>query len=286
MDNTIFGRYSPRDTFVHKVDSRSKILLLILLMVTIFLKFDNWSTNLIFSCFYLLLPILFMIISKVSLISLFSSLKSMWVLVIFLLIIYLFIPNPSYTHQIGNTIFYYDAIYQCGYILLRLVLMISFTMVLTSTSKPMDLTNAFEWYISPLKVIKFPAHEIAMVLSIALRFIPTILEESQRIMKAQESRGVDYKSKGLIRKIVALTSLIIPLFYSAFERSEELSNAMEARGYDPSFKRSKYNKLRFGYRDIISVLLIGTIFAGVLVLNINYKNLDLINLIFKVKLGW
>ena len=117
--------------------------------------------------------------------------------------------------------------------------MIALTMVLTSTTKPMDLTYAIEWYLTPLKLVKFPSHIVAMTLSIALRFIPTLLDETHRIMKAQASRGVDFDHGGLIKRLSAIVSLIIPLFVSAIGRSEELSNAMEARGYDPYGKRSR-----------------------------------------------
>ena len=119
----------------------------------------------------------------------------------------------------------------------------------------MDLTRGLEWGMTPLKAIKFPAHEIAMTISIALRFIPTILEETKRIMKAQESRGVDFVHGSIKNKFRAIISLIIPLFVSAIERSEELANAMEARGYDPKAKRTSFQKLKFHYNDLIGLLI-------------------------------
>ena len=139
-------------------------------------------------------------------------------------------------------------------------------MVLTSTTKPMDLTYGFEWYMTPLKLVKFPVHAVAMTLSIALRFIPTLLEESERIMKAQASRGVDFNRGGLGKRFKAIISLIIPLFVSAIDRSEELSNAMEVRGYDPRAKRTRYRVLRFGWRDLLAFLFVGALFAGIIVL--------------------
>ena len=165
---------------------------------------------------------------------------------------------------------------------MRLVLMLALTMVLTSTTKPMDMTYAFEWYMTPLKVVRFPAHEIAMTLSIALRFIPTLLDETERIMKAQASRGVDFNHGGLFKRFGAVIALIIPLFVSALERSEELANAMIVRGYDPRAKRTRYRLLRFSWRDIIAFLLIGGLFAGIIVLFVLDKKdnpLDLVNII-------
>ena len=169
-------------------------------------------------------------------------------------------------------------------------MMISLTMVLTSTTKPMDLTYAFEWYMTPFKIISFPVSEIAMTLSIALRFIPTLLDETDRIMKAQASRGVDFNHGRLGKRIKAIISLIIPLFVSAIERSEELSNAMEARGYDPKAKRTRYRILHFSYRDILAFLIVGIIFGGILTLFIIDKNmessLDILNILFGINVGF
>lgn len=293
MSKITFGRYSPKNTPIHHLDPRFKIFGLILLMVAIFLQFDIWSTTLILSGVMLLSIILIMIIAKVSFIQLFRSLATMWILIIVLLAVYIFIPMSTYTHvafYIGNYAIYWDAFYQCAYIILRLVMMISLTMILTSTTKPMDLTYAFEWYMTPFKVINFPVSEIAMTLSIALRFIPTLLDETDRIMKAQASRGVDFNHGKLGKRIKAIISLIIPLFVSAIERSEELSNAMEARGYDPKAKRTKYRLLHFSYRDILGLLFVGAIFGFILTCFIFDKNiadgLNIIKLLFNVDVGF
>jgi len=153
-----------------------------------------------------------------------------------------------------------------GYIFLRLLMFLSITLIITGTTKPMDMTYAFEWYMKPLKVIKFPSEAIAMTMSIALRFIPTILDESKRIMNAQTSRGVDYEHGSVIKRFGSMFTLIIPLFVSALERSEELSNAMMAKNYDPNAKRTRYKKLQFHWCDLVAFLLIATIFAFVVTL--------------------
>ena len=286
MSSMTFGRYSFRDTFVHRLDARNKILLMILFMVGIFFQFRLWSTALIMSGIYLLILLVIMLISRVSLWSLFKSLSGLWILIIFLMAIYVFIPNSNYylpvAFKIGSLEVKWDAFCQSGYIIMRLILMISLTMILTSTTKPMDMTYAFEWYMTPLKPIHFPVHEIAMTLSIALRFIPTLLDETERIMKAQASRGVDFNHGGLFKRFGAIISLIIPLFISALERSEELANAMIVRGYDPKAKRTRYRLLRFSWRDIIAFLFIGAIFAGIIVLFIfdRQNSVDIVNLIF------
>lgn len=293
MNNISFGRYTPYNTFTHKVDPRNKILLVILLMVAVFLQFHIWSTTLLLSAGLLIVFIFIMLFSRVSFLELFKSLKSMWFLVIMLLVLYVFIPNPTYKLECyrfnSHYAIYYDSFYQCGYIILRLILMIALTMVLTSTTKPMDLTYAFEWYMTPLKVIRFPVHEIAMTLSIALRFIPTLLDETDRIMKAQASRGVDFNHGGLGKRFKAVISLIIPLFVSAIQRSEELSDAMEARGYDPRAKRTRFRKLTFSWRDIIAFIFVGAIFGGILYLFIVDHTQEPVNLfmwIFKINPGF
>ena len=285
MNNLTFGRFTPFNTVTHRLDPRNKILLLILLMVSIFLKVDSWSSTLLISAALLLILILFMLISRVSFIGLFKSLKAMWFLLLFLFIIYIFIPNNTYNPEhiafyIGTYGINYDAFYQVGYIVVRIIMMLMITMILTSTTSPMNLTYGLEWYMTPLKLVKFPAHIVAMTLSIALRFIPTLLDETDRIIKAQSSRGVDFQKGGLIKKFSAIISLIIPLFVSAINRSEELSNAMEARGYDPYAKRSRYRVLKFGWKDLFALLIVLAIFGGVLFLVIYDKNVEKVDFIF------
>lgn len=155
--------------------------------------------------------------------------------------------------------------------------MISLTMVLTATTTPLDLTYAFEWYLAPFKIIKFPTHEIAMTLSIALRFIPTLLDETDRIMKAQASRGVDFQNGKLKEKFKAIVSLIVPLLVSSFQRSEELANAMEARGYNPCAKRTRYRVLKWKLCDLFALLFISVLFGFSLYVSIT--KLDLVILI-------
>ena len=267
MNNIVFGRYVNENTFVHKLDPRTKIFLLILFSVGIFLQFNNIITNLIFSCIYLVLIFVLMIITRINIFDLFKSLSVMWLMILFLMIIYIITPINDPTLPVAFNLFnkpiYWDVFANMGYILLRLMLLISLAMVLTSSTRPMDLTYAFEWYMYPLKVIRFPVHEIAMTLSIALRFIPTLLDETSRIMKAQESRGADFKHGSIFKRFGAIISLIIPLFVSAIERSEQLANAMEARGYDPKAKRTRYKVLKGGLRDAFALAIGLLLFGGI-----------------------
>lgn len=257
MNNISLGRYIPYDTIIHKLDPRSKIIAMILLLVCVFLPIGYIGFAALLVLIFILLKI-----TKIKVSSIFKSLKPMWFMMIFILVINMFlIQDGDVLFVLFGRSFYVKAFTQTLMIIIRLMLMISVTTVLTATTKPLDLTYGLEYFMSPLKVIKFPAHEIAMTISIALRFIPTILEETQKIMKAQASRGVDLQEGKLKEKIGAIVSLIIPLFISAFQRSEELANAMEARGYNPSAKRTRYRILKFKKIDfaslIISVLVLG-----------------------------
>lgn len=282
MNNLTFGRYSPFNTFTHKLDPRNKIFLMIVFYVCIFLKVTSWSSTLLMSGVLLLFLIIITIVSKVSLLSVLKSMGAMWILFLFLIVIYVFVPNPEYkmvAFTINNYPIYYDSFYQGGYIIIRLIMMLLITMILTSTTKPMDLTYGLEWHLTPLKVVKFPSHIVAMTLSIALRFIPTLIDETNRIIKAQASRGVDFNRGGFIKRFRAIFALIVPLFVSAINRSEELSDAMEARGYDPYAKRTRYRKLSFKWIDLIAFILVMAVFAGLLYLVIHDGYLGRVNLI-------
>lgn len=269
MNNISLGRYVPYNSIIHRMDPRNKILCVIILMVAVFLKLPNYPTTFIVGGALALIILGILLIARVSIIDIFKSLRVLWFFIIVLLLVNILIPPTSVEGQtplfyIGTLGIYLDSILQSLKIILRLILMIELTMVLTSTTKPLDLTYALEWYLTPLKVIKFPVHEVAMVISIALRFIPTLLDETTRIMKAQESRGVDFKHGKLSTRVKAIISLIIPLFISAFQRSEELADSMEARGYNPTAKRTRYRILKFHWRDLLSVIFTGVILAGVI----------------------
>ncbi len=275
MNNISLGRYIPYDTIIHKLDPRTKIIAMILLLVCVFLPIGYIGFAALLILIFTLLKI-----SRIKISSIFNSLKPMWFMMIFILIINMFIiQDGEVLFTLFGRPFYVKAFTQTLFVIIRLMLMISVTTVLTATTKPLELTYGLEYFMSPLKVIKFPAHEIAMTISIALRFIPTILEETQKIMKAQASRGVDLQEGKLKEKIGAIISLIIPLFISAFQRSEELANAMEARGYNPSAKRTRYRQLKFKGIDLTSII-VSTLVLGMCIAFSQYPNL------LESLLGW
>ena len=255
MKNFTLGRYMPIDSFMHTLDPRAKIVSMFLLMIAIFIPagFVGYIT-------IGLVIVLAIYASKLSLRFMWNALKPIYFMLSFLLIINILVVksgDPLFT-VFGFTI-YTNAIMQTLYIAIRLIYMILITTLLTATTKPMDMTTGLEDLMVPLKKLHVPAHEIAMIISIALRFIPTLIEETQRIIKAQSSRGVDLQEGKLMEKIMAVLSLIVPLFVSAYQRAEDLANAMEARGYIPDRKRTRYKQLHIHFRDVCVLLLCGIV---------------------------
>ena len=274
--NFALGKYVPYDTWVHRLDARTKLAMTVLIMVAVFFPMATWSMTLLVQGTLFVFIAFILASTKTKLHSILTSLKSMWVMVIFLLLIYIIVPKQTNTLGIawqwnGWTV-YWDSFAEAARIIVRLVMMIMLAMALTSSTKPLDLTYALQWYLSPLKPLHFPVEEVAMTISIALRFIPTLLEDALRVMRAQSSRGVDFAHGNLWKRITGLTSLIIPLFVSSFIRSEELANAMECRCYDPREKRTRYRKLHFRITDLLLFLLVASIAAGVITISV--MNLD------------
>lgn len=249
MTNFTLGRYIPNDSYIHSLDPRIKIIDMLLLLVCVFIPAGWWAYLLlfVFACSIILgAGLSFKFIWK--------SMKPMLFMLFFLLIInILSIHSGKVLLQFAHFVIYSEAIIQTLYIAVRLLLMIMVTTCLTATTKPLDMTLGIEDLLKPFEKIHVPSHMIAMLISIALRFIPDLIEETQRIMKAQESRGVDLKEGKLKEKIMAILSLIVPLFVSAFQRAEDLAEAMEARGFVPVKKRTRYKQLVFKKTDYIAL---------------------------------
>jgi len=271
MASFALGRYVPYKSFLHRLDPRVKVFSLIVLLVAIFMPQVNFSMSFLIEGLIFILLLILLCVAHIRFSKLLKSLSSLWFMALFLLLIYILAPHSDYTHiafSVGSLDIYYESLLEAGRILLRLVLMMMAAMILTSTTKPLDLTSAFEWYLYPLKFIGVPTHVLAMIISLALRFIPTILEDVERIMKAQESRGVNFGRGHIFSKIKAIISLIIPLFVSAFTRSDELANAMECRGYDPNAKRTKYRKLSFRWWDAFELIIVALFVSGCITISV------------------
>jgi energy-coupling factor transport system permease protein len=260
MNNIALGRYIPGVTLIHRLDPRVKIGCMLLLLISIFIPTGFYGYIVI-----TIVALLALTIAKLSLAFVIKALRPMMIMMIMLMVINVLVVKTGYVLvDIYGFEIYSGAIFQTLYIFMRLILMILITTILTATTKPLDLTLGIEDLLSPFVRFKVPAHEIAMMISIAIRFIPTLIEETQRIMKAQASRGVDLKEGKFKEKIVAILSLIVPLFVSSFQRAEDLANAMEARGYVPDAIRTRYKQLKVDKKDIVTLLIVVLILVGLI----------------------
>lgn len=250
MEKMIFGRYVPADSLVHKMDPRSKLTVIFLFVCIVFLA-DNWIT-------YALIGIytFFMLgLSRIPFRFLYSGLKPILWLVIFTLILQLFFTNNGHIiFKMGPVKIYDEGLRQGIFISFRFLFLILMTSLLTLTTTPIEITDGLETLLNPLKKVRFPVHELALMMSISLRFIPTLMEETDKIMKAQIARGVEFASGPMKERMKAVVPLLIPLFISSFKRAEELAVAMEARGYRGGEGRTKYRKLSWKTRDTIQIL--------------------------------
>ena len=257
MNNLVFGKYIPIKSPVHDLDPRAKIAALFVMIAAVFVP-KSWYCYLLLGAVILTIVLL----ARIRITMILKALKPMMFMMTFLLIINcLTVKTGTVLFNIGSFAVHTDAVLNTLFIVVRLLLMIMLTTILTATTKPLDLTLGIESLLSPLKVFHFPYHEIAMMISIALRFIPTIIEETMRIMNSQKSRGVDFEEGKLREKINAILSLIIPLFTVAFQRAFELADAMEARGYVPDQERTRYHTLHFRFKDFLFLLFAHVILA-------------------------
>ncbi len=263
MNNLVFGKYIPIDSLMHRLDPRVKLIGLFLMIAAVFVPKSWW----VFLAIAVIIA-MGLLLAKIGIRMIVQSFKPMIMMMIFLLVINsLTVRTGEVMFTLGSFPVYKDAILNTLFVIVRLLLMISITTLLTATTNPLDLTLGIEWMLKPLEAVHFPSHEVAMMVSIALRFIPTIIEETMRIMNAQKSRGVDFENGKISEKISAILSLIVPLFSVAFERAYELADAMEARGYVPGKERTRYHVLKFRLADYLFVL----VCLGVLAFSISSR---------------
>lgn len=266
ISDITLGQFFPGFSTVHKLDPRTKILLSILYIVCIFLA-NNLAGFLLLTVFTLcLIPA-----AKISMRVILRSIKP---LILILLVTSLL--NVFMTAGAGEPLFswwiftvYTEGLVRAAFMTVRVVLLIVGTsLFLTYTTSPIALTDGLEALLHPLTYIRVPVHVFSMMMSIALRFIPTLIEETEKIMNAQKSRGADFSSGGLIKRAKALIPLLVPLFVSAFKRAEELATAMECRCYRVDKKRTKLVKLTFHTRDLLWALLMLLLLGAVIALHV------------------
>ena len=271
MKDVSFGQYYPVKSFVHNVNPALKILFLIAYIVAIFLAKNFYGLA---ACAFVL--ILIVAFSRVPLGKVLRSVRGVLFLVVFTAAINLLFHGGGEVYWKGPAVYWQWKIFcvsQAGivfsaFLIIRLVLLVTCSSMLTYTTTPVALTDGIEALLTPLKWIRFPVHELALIMSIALRFIPILMDETERIKNAQKARGADFEKGGLIKKVRSFVPILVPLLLSAFRRADELGDAMDARCYTGGKKRTKYKKLRFSWRDGIAFFLGAALIAGVVLMGI------------------
>ena len=253
LKDVTLGQYFPGNTIVHRLDPRTKIIWVILYIVALFSCKTWYAYGLVIAVTAVL-----MAISHISPKNIFKGLKAMMVIIVLTAFLNVFYTEGEPVKE--GWIITYEGIERAVQMIIRIVLLITGTFLLTYTTSPMALTDGLDMLMSPLKKIKVPVHEITMMMSMALRFIPTLIEETDKIMSAQKARGADFESGGLIKRAKALIPILVPLFVSAFRRADDLAGAMECRCYHGGEGRTKLKVLKMQKRDLVALIL-GVIFT-------------------------
>ena len=252
LKDITIGQYIARDSIIHALDARIKIIITTLLIIALF-TIDTFMGFGFFAAFVLIVVLL----SKISVKKVLRGLKPILILVLFTLFIHIFLTNGGRVLWSWKFIsIESEGVYTGFFMVSRIFILILFTSLLTLTTSPLQLTDGIEYILSPLKRFGVPASELSMMMTIALRFIPTLLEEADKIMKAQQARGADFESGNLIQRAKSLIPLLVPLFISAFRRADDLALAMESRCYRGGEGRTRLHELEFRYYDFIALIII------------------------------
>ena len=262
LKDVTLGQFFPGKTVIHRLDPRTKLISVILYIVALFSAKGIVSYAIVIV--YLAAAV---ILSRIRLKALFRGLRPLIILIAITAIL-----NVLYTK--GEHILFsfwiitvtLEGLRMAGFMVLRIMLLVAGTFLLTYTTSPIALTDGLELLLAPLKKLRLPVHELAMMMSIALRFIPTLIEETDKIISAQKARGADFDTGGIVQRAKALLPILVPLFISAFRRADELATAMESRCYHGDKDRTRMKVLRMEQRDILTLLLWIPVLAGVFTL--------------------
>ena len=263
LKDVTLGQFFPGDSFVHKLDPRTKLVFLIVYIVALFTA-SNWiSYGLILAFLVLTISI-----SRIPLKSIVSGMKPLVFILVFTGVLNIFFTAGE-TVLVSFWIFTVsvEGIVRAIFMMARILMLITGTFLLTYTTSPIALTDGLESLLSPLKKLKVPVHELSMMMCIALRFIPTLIEETDKIMSAQKARGADFETGNLLQRVKALVPILVPLFISAFRRADELATAMECRCYQGGDGRTKMKLLRYHRGDVQAFLIGALLLVAVIVLH-------------------
>ena len=259
LKDITLGQYFPGNTVIHRLDPRTKLLWVVLFIVGLF-QANGWAGY----ALVLLVTVLVMALGHIRPKNIFKGLRPMLFIIILTAALNLFYTSGTPVRP--GWIVTWEGIARAVKMILRIVLLIAGTFLLTYTTSPMALTDGMERLLSPLKKLHFPVHEMTLMMSMALRFIPTLIEETDKIMSAQKARGADFENGNLIQRARALLPILVPLFVSAFRRADELAVAMESRCYHGGEGRTRMKQLRMASRDWIALALGVLLLAAVIVL--------------------
>ena len=250
LKDITLGQYFPGSTILHRLDPRTKLICTVGYIVALFLSKQLLSYLILLAVLALLI-----LLSKVGLKTILRSMKPILIVIAFTAILNLFYTpgEGAPLVSLGILKIYPEGIWAAIFMILRIAMLITCTFLLTYTTSPILLTDGLEKLMTPLKAVRVPVHELAMTMSIALRFIPTLIEETDKIMSAQKARGADFESGNLLQKAKALVPLLVPLFISAFRRADELAIAMECRCYHGGEGRTRLRQLRLAGIDFAAL---------------------------------
>ena len=262
LKDITLGQFFPGNSVVHRMDPRTKLLFLVVYIVALFMAGSWLSYGLVF-----LFLVTTIAISRIPLKSLLRGLKPLVVILLFTAVLNLFFTGgKTVWAEFWGIQITKEGVLRAVFMVLRIMMLVTGTFLLTYTTSPIALTDGLESLLSTLKKIKVPVHELAMMMCIALRFVPTLIEETDKIMSAQKARGADFENGNLIRRVKALVPVLVPLFISAFRRADELATAMECRCYHGGEGRTKMKLLRYKRRDYFAFLAAVLLLAAVITL--------------------
>lgn len=254
------GQYIPGNSLIHRLDPRTKIISSIVFIIILFIAESFWEYAFLAAFTFLLI-----FISRVPIKFILKGIKPLLIIIIFTLVLHAFLNTGTVIWQWGPFMLTYEGIKLGLLMAARLILLVIATSLLTLTTSPIALTDGIERLLNPFRKIGIPAHELAMMMTIALRFIPTLMEEAEKIMKAQMARGADFESGNLIQRGKNMIPLLVPLFINAFRRADELAMAMEARCYRGGENRTRLRQLQITSLDYYGYLVMALVTALVLI---------------------
>ena len=264
LKDITLGQYFPGNSVVHRLDPRTKLLFLVVYIVALFTA-GNWLSYVAILAFLILV----VCVSQIPLKSIVSGMKPLVFILVFTGILNVFFTaGETVWLQLGFVQITKEGVIRAVFMMGRILMLITGTFLLTYTTSPIALTDGLESLLGPLKILHLPVHELSMMMCIALRFIPTLIEETDKIMSAQKARGADFESGNLIQRVKALVPILVPLFISAFRRADELATAMECRCYQGGEGRTKMKLLRFHRGDIFAFVAAALLLGGVITLHI------------------